>query len=117
MSIADALSAKRRELIELMVQTSSPAHGTTEADVRQFVVGYFNIVLAAADGSFGPRDEYLGTVLPSLRDAGMPLSIIMDGMVRVATATAATLGTEHAAWLCSFQGDYCARILAVWEGA
>lgn len=112
MSITDALSAKRSELIDLLVQTNTAGGSAHEA--RQLVNGYYNLLAAAAAGDLAPRDEFLSTVIPALRAAGMPLSVVMDGLVRLAAATGAVLGTEHAPWLCQFLTEYCERILATW---
>jgi hypothetical protein len=117
MSLTEDLDAKRSEIIDLMIRTNSSPDGTSDGDTRQFIVGYVTILRAATVEDFGPRDEYLSTVIPALRQSGMPLSVIMGGMVRVATGAAAVLGVEHAKWLCEFQGDYTARILAMWEEA
>jgi hypothetical protein len=115
MSIAEALAAHHEPLVDLMIRTTMMPAGSSEADTRQFVVGYVSILSAAANGDFGPRDEYLQSVIPAIRDGGMPLQIVMEGMVRVATAAAAMLGPEHAQWLSDFQGDYTVKILDIWE--
>lgn len=116
MSLVEAIDANRAELIELMIRATLP-EGASESDsgeVRQFIVGYFTILRAAAAEDFGPRDEYVNTVIPALREANMSLVLLIGGLVRLATVAAAVLGVEHAAWLCDFQSDYAGRILAAW---
>jgi hypothetical protein len=117
MGLTEELDARRGEIIDLMVHANGPADEGAGGEFRQFIVGYFNILRAATAEDFGPRDEYLSTVIPALRQSGMPLSVIMVGLVRLVTVVAAALGVEHTKWLCEFQGDYTARILAMWEEA
>lgn len=100
-----------------LVFRSDDGTGTSEEDTRQFVVGYVSLVRAALSGDTDARDVYLESVIPALRAGGMPLTIVMAGMVRAATAVAAVAGPEHAEWLCRFQSDYTRRMLALWEGA
>ena len=117
MGLTEELDARRDEIIELMIRANGQADGDASGQFRQVTVGYYTILRSASAGDFGPRDEYLSTVIPALRQSGMPLSVIMAGLVRLAAATGAALGAEHARWLCEFLGDYTARILAIWEEA
>lgn len=112
--IAAAIQANYDDLVETMMATTNQDAGTSESDRRQFIAGYVHILAAASREDLGPRDEYLATVIPAIRDGGMPLAVVMDGMVRVATAAGAVLGPKHAKWLSDFQGDYICRILTMW---
>lgn len=114
MNISETIAARRQALVDTMMDANNPDAGG-EDGARQFIVGYVHILGAAAAGDMGPRDEYLASVIPAIRDGGMPLGIVMDGMVRVATCAAAVLGTEHARWLADFQGDYTQKIIAMWS--
>lgn len=114
MNISQAIAARRQALVDTMILANNPETGNEEG-TRQFIVGYVHILGAAADGDMGPRDEYLGTVIPAIRDGGMPLSVVMDGMVRVATVAGALLGADHARWLADFQGEYTKRIIDIWS--
>jgi hypothetical protein len=113
MTIAEAIEANTDRLVATMMRTAKEG-ASSEADTRQFIVGFVHILGAAARNDFGPRDEYLESVIPAIRDGGMPLDIVMDGMVRVATSAGVVLGEEHAKWLSDFQGDYTAKIIALW---
>jgi hypothetical protein len=115
MSLVSAIQSSSEELVAKMISVNNRETGTSEADTRQFVVGYVNILSAAAGGDLGPRDEYLASVIPAIRDAGMPLGVVIDGMVRVSTVAGALLGAEHLPWLCDFQGAYSARIIEIWQ--
>ena len=117
MGLTEELDARRDEIIELMIRANGQADEDATGQFRQVTVGYYTILRSAAAGDFGPRDEYLSTVIPALRESGMPLSVIITGLVRLVVATGAALGAEHARWLCEFLGDYTGRILAIWEEA
>lgn len=114
MSISQAIAARRQALVDTMIDANDPETGTEEG-TRQFIVGYVQLLSAAADGDMGPRDEYLETVIPAIRDGGMPLGVVMDGMVRVATVAGAVLGAEHVRWLADFQGEYTKKIIEMWS--
>ncbi len=115
MDIVEAIAAHRDELIEMMVRVNPPLEGTSNEDTRQFVVGHLSILSAAAKGDLAVRDEFLATVIPAIRDGGMPLRLVMVGMVRVATVIAGLLDAEHVEWLAEFEGEYTGLLLDHWE--
>jgi hypothetical protein len=115
MTAKDAISANRNQLIDAMLATANRDIGTPESGVRQFIVGFVGVLEASADGDHGPRDEYLAAVIPALRSGGMPLTTVVDGMLRVSMAASAVLPREHLEWLVSFCADYSRRMLELWE--
>jgi hypothetical protein len=116
MNITDAIRAHHDALVETMLQTADRELGTSDDEVRQFIVGFVNVLSAAAAGDLSPRDEYLTTVIPAIRDGGMPLVVIVDGMLRVSLSAAVVLEREHLPWLIQFCSDYTKALLSIWEG-
>jgi hypothetical protein len=115
MSISTALETKRERILERMFEFRNPLLVTTEDDQKQFFLGYFNVVAAAAAGNDAVREEYLQAVVPGIKLAGMPLPMVMDGMVRVAMVLAAEVDAEHMAWMVAFNADYTSRLTELWE--
>jgi hypothetical protein len=115
MTVATAIAQHRSALISCMMDTADRALPTPEAEVRQFMVGFVALMQAAAEGDLGPRDEYLESVVPAIREGGIPLAFVVGAMPRLATAIGAVLGLEHAPWVAGFTADYTVRLLAVWE--
>jgi hypothetical protein len=116
MSVGAELERKRERVLERMFEFRNRNLGTTESEVRQFLLGYFNVVVAAANGNMDVREEYLQAVVPGIKGAGMPLPLVMDGMVRVAMVLAGELDAEHMPWLIEFNADYTSRLTELWEG-
>jgi hypothetical protein len=115
MSIAEAVVSKRELLFELMMATADRSLDTPEAAVKQFVWGFINVLEASARGDHEPRDIYLASVIPALRDGHMPLETIVSAMVRVTAASTAALGPEHLRWVADYCGDYMARLISIWN--
>lgn len=115
MTAKDAIAEHRTRLIETMLASANRDIGTPESGVRQFIVGFVGVLEASAGGDNGPRDEYLAAVIPALRSGGMPLTTVVDGMLRVAMAASAVLPGEHLDWLVGFCADYSRRLLELWE--
>lgn len=109
------IAAHRAALIDSMLGTTDKTAETPPDQVRQFVVGFASVLEAAASGDVGPRDDYLEGVIPAIRDSGMPLTFVMEGMVRVSVGAAAVLGPERAEWLANFCSDYTRRLLEIWQ--
>ena len=115
MTVAEALEAKRERILERMFEHRNRELATTEADQRQFFLGYFNLVVAAAGGNDAVRDEYLHAVVPGIKSAGMSLATVMDGMVRVAMVLVAETEPEHHDWIIGFNADYTYRLSELWD--
>lgn len=114
MSLTDALSSKREEITNLIRRTHASV-GTEQSDLQQLLTGYLTMLTAAANGDYGPREQYLDAVIPALRESGISLADVIAGVVRFAMATATVLGPDHAEWLCSFHADHVTRIVQMWE--
>ena len=113
-AVAAHLASEETVLIEKMMEVRNVTDLASSAeDARQFMVGFVRLMQASASGDDGPRDEYLSTVIPAIRDAGMPLTVVLDGMVRVAIGATAIL-PEHALWFSNFCANYTVRLLEVW---
>jgi len=48
---------------------------------------FLDLALHAAAGNTAPRDEYLSLVIPSVKQSGMGLAVVVDGMVGVAISS------------------------------
>ncbi len=115
MSVSLAIAEHRAALIACMIETSDRTLTTPESEVRQFMVGFVALMQAAADGDLGPRDEYLESVIPAVRDSGITLDFVIGAMPRLATALGCVLGRKHAPWVANFTADYTNKLLAVWQ--
>lgn len=115
MIVKEAIAEHRTQLIETMMGIADRNLGTPESGVRQFIVGFVGVMEASAGGDDGPREEYLGAVIPALRGGGMPLITVVDGLLRVAMAASAVLPREHLEWLVRFCSDYSRRMLELWD--
>jgi hypothetical protein len=115
MTPSEAIQSRQSELVDVMMQMADRELGTPENEVRQFITGFVALLAAAADGDYRPRDEYLASVIPALRDANMPLSIIIDGMIRVGMSAAAVLDREHLPWVVRFCSEHTREILRIWK--
>ena len=115
MNVAMAIAQHRSELIACMLETADRTLPTPESEVQQFFVGFVSVMQAAAEGDLGPRDEYLGSVVPAIRESGITLEYVVGAMPRLATAAGCVLGREHAPWAATFIADYTVRLLALWQ--
>ena len=113
MSITDALETHRDELVEALLQVIQGDGDSPE--VRQFAVGWYALMAASAAGDNGPRDEYLASVVPPLRESGFPFEQMVTGLVGMAAAAGTVLGPTHARWLSSFFAEYARELFKWWE--
>jgi hypothetical protein len=117
MSISELVSSKRESLFNVMMATADRNLETPESAISQFIWGFINVLEASAHGDHGPRDLYLSSVIPALRDGSMPFSLVVASMVRVSSAAASVLGPEHLQWVSDYCADYTVRLMAHWEGS
>jgi hypothetical protein len=116
-SLAADVAAKRELLIEMMLATVDRTLPTPEPAVRQFVVGFANVLQASSAGDHGARDLYLTSVIPALRLGGpFALDTVLACMLRVTAAVACVLGPAHVRWVADYCADYTARLLDLWHG-
>ena len=116
MAIGDTVTSKRERLFETMMATADRSYGAPDDAIKQFIWGFINVLEASAHGDHGPRDLYLTSVIPALREGPLPFSAILASMLRVSTAAACVLGPEHVQWVSEYCADYTLRLLALWEG-
>jgi hypothetical protein len=117
MSLSDSIRADRNRILRTILEIAPPSNGSSEEDVRQFVTGFVGVLGAAADGNLLPRDEYLAAVIPALRDGGMPLQAVLEGMIRVSMGVAASMPAEHLRWVTDFCSEYTRLLIGTWERA
>jgi hypothetical protein len=114
MSTADAVAKRRQQLFETMSATAERSAGVSEASIRQFIWGFINVLEAGARGDDGPRDIYLTSVIPALKQGPLPFEVVVASMSRVTAATACVLGPEHVQWVADYCSDYLLRLLSTW---
>jgi len=114
MSLAELVVARRQQLFDVMSATADRSAGVSDASIRQFIWGFINVLEAAARGDDGPRDIYLGSVIPALRAGPLPFELIVASMLRVTGAAACVLGPEHVQWVTDYCADYLLRLLRMW---
>jgi hypothetical protein len=95
MSVADAVVSKRERLFEVMSATADRSMGVPDVAIKQFIVGFINVLEASARGDHSARELYLTSVIPALRQGPLPLEAVIEAMLRVTAATACVLGPEH----------------------
>jgi len=115
--LSTLMESQHAALVAKMMECGASQPGVREEDTRQFFNGFSQLMAAAAADDFGPRDEYLRAVIPPLKAAGMELSFVLHGMIRVAVGAASALPPEHAAWVAAFCADYQDRLLEVWDAS
>ena len=108
------LETKREQFLQAMLRATVPLEGVSEADRRQFVAGYLDLIVHAAHGDLGPRDAYLEGVIPGIKGAGMPFDYVLSAMAGVAMAVASVAAPEHLAWHVEFTRDYVALLARQW---
>ena len=113
--LGEALAAHREALVAKMLEHDVGDAGTSEEESEQFIRGFVDAVERSANGDDSARDTYIDVVIPSIRDAGMPLPVVLDGMVRVSMAMTAVLPAEHHGWVIRFCGDYTRRLVHAWQ--
>ena len=111
--IAAELREKRESVVLLMVERI-PSEQTAD-ERRQFISGFVDLVIAAAEGNTSPRDEYLAVVIPGCKAAGLDFGYIVSAMVPVSMALAASVSTDSLGWCATFCMDYTQRLIATWQ--
>jgi hypothetical protein len=114
MSLGDIIEADRDRILRAVLEVTAPTEEVSREDVRQFVTGFIGVLGAGAKGDLRPRDEYLAAVIPAIRDGGMSLAAVLDGMVRVSMGVAAAVPREHLRWVTDFCAEYTRLLLATW---
>jgi hypothetical protein len=111
-----ALADARPRIVAAVHAWRNREVAVTRDDVEQLAAGFLAVMDAAAAGDLTPRDEYLATVIPGVRAAGIPFAMTLEAMTRVVVAVVSCMPAEHHPWLADFCGDYTARLVAAWRG-
>lgn len=102
-------------MLEAMLAAGDdPSLPSSESERRQFVAGFLDLAMHAAEGNTTPRDEYLSLVIPAVKQAGMSLGVVMAGMVGVAMGGANALSGPELTWWYGFCHDYTHRLAEAW---
>lgn len=110
------LRTRRDALLASMMEASSdPDAPDADAERRQFLAGFLDFAIQAAEGDLAPRDEYIALIIPAVRASGVSLGVSMAGMVGLAMGGAVVLEGDARAWWFWFCRDYTDRICAAWE--
>jgi hypothetical protein len=115
MGPSEEVLAGHERLLAAMAEVTPVLEGQTESEVRQFLKGFLHVIEQGARGDTGPRDEYLATVIPATKHAGIPLPTVMKILVSVSSALVAAFSTENRRWLIDYLSDYAARLVTTWE--
>ncbi len=92
--------------------------------IEQFVNGFIATIVEALEGrTQETRKLYMSTVMPSIRDTGTPLGLMIGGSARMLIALAVDLvegvkpehRLEARGWLASFLGEYLGEMADVWK--
>lgn len=114
--VLTALSQRRADIVEAVFALRDRKAPVTRTDIDQLANGFLHLMAAAAAGDLALRDEYLRTVIPGLRAAGISFATTLEAMTRVSIAVVTCMPREHHAWLADFCGDYTARLVTAWQG-
>lgn len=117
MNVAQDIAARRAEIVAALLKISPRVPGVSEEEARQFVAGYLHLVEQAGAGNTDARDDYLATVIPGVKQAGMPLGFIMRILVAIDIALVPLVAPEHRAWVADYCADYAERLVNAWIAA
>ena len=115
MNVAEEISTHRGDIIAALLRVAPRAPGVGEAEAEQMVAGYVYLLEQAAAGNPAPRDEYLATVIPGVKQAGMPLGYIARVLVTLDLALAPLVSEQNRAWITEYCADYADRLVQAWE--
>lgn len=118
MSALQDFQQKRSAIFKSMLEITTILPAPMQADnANQFINGYLAVIESALQGDLGPRDEYLGLVIPPLKQGQMPLGYIIGVLVGVNTALVAVIDHAHAPWYASFLSTYADKLCQLWENS
>jgi hypothetical protein len=117
MNVSEEIAARRGEFIAELVRVAPRAPGITDAEAEQMVAGYVHLMEQSAAGNFAPREEYLATVIPGVKQAGMSLGYIMRVLVSIDMGLSPLVSVANRAWFTDYCADYAERLVNAWERA
>jgi hypothetical protein len=130
-ALRDLITNRREALIAEIVSDAQVAVAGEVApyedgDIAQMVHGFLSLLLAALESSDAEvRSFYLESVMPGLRDSGVPISVMIAGctktLIQMSARLILSLPPElqgpGIAWLSDYLGNYLGDITRVWEVA
>lgn len=117
MNVTEEIATRRGELVAALLRVSPRAPGLSEAEAEQMVAGYVHLMEQSAAQNFGPREEYLATVIPGVKQAGMPLGYIIRVLVHIDMELSHLVSGDNRAWFAEYCADYAERLINAWERA
>jgi hypothetical protein len=114
-AILGELESRRDAILGTILLCTEAAVGVSEAEQRQFIAGYLDLVAHAAKGDLGARDAYLETVIPGIKSAGMPLDYVLAQMAGVAVGLGAAIAPKNLAWHAAFTREYVSLLVRQWS--
>lgn len=87
----------------------------TQESTAQFIRGYLDVLEQTMEGNHTTRDEYLGLVVPPLKQAGLSLPMMGRAVAPMFAVVAAHLGPTHLEWLTQYSHEYSERFYTLWE--
>jgi hypothetical protein len=112
--VAEELDRRHEELCALLVATLEPLEGQTDAERRQFIAGFLHVIASAGRDDFGPRDDYIESVIPGVKAAGMGMGYVLSVLVHL-FLTLSPRVADPGGWLPDFARDYTKRLVNKWE--
>lgn len=117
MNIVEEIASRKGEIIAELLRVAPRAPGVSDADAEQMVAGYVHLMEQSALQNFGPREDYLATVIPGVKQAGMPLGYIVRVLVALDMALMPLVSADNRPWLVDYCADYADRLVNAWERA
>jgi hypothetical protein len=117
MNVAEEIAARRAEIVAALLRAAPRAPGVSDADAEQMVAGYVYLMEQSALQNFAPREDYLATVIPGVKQAGMPLGYIVRVLVAIDMALAPLISADNHAWVADYCADYAERLVTAWGRA
>ena len=87
----------------------------SEEGTSQFVRGFLDVIAQDLEGNNKARDEYMSLVVPPLKEAGLPLSMMVRSVAPMFAIIGAYLGPVHSAWLSQYAHDHSECLFSVWD--
>src|SRR5688572_20871476 len=106
-AVVQQIESLREAILASTLEHVAPTHpGQSDAERRQFMAAYLHLMCRMAEGDPGPRDDYLASVIPGLKTAGMPLAMLVGYLAKVDVIVAAHVGPQHLGWHAAFAQSY-----------
>jgi len=117
-SAAEDLRQRREAILTRLMALFPEIEGpqsVPQAETRQFLSGYLNMVEAGARGDLGPREDMLDMVVVGLKHSGLPLGDVLESVIAIGMALAVSVDPQHVPWHIQFNRDYVKRLVQKWQ--